>query len=137
MNSQSRTLEQAMAKGGVPYRLLGGTRFFDRAEIRDMVAYLCVINNPSDSIHLRRIANVPKRGIGERSLENAEMLASSLGISMLELMRNASHYEALPTAAAHSMEEFAKMIADFRVMADEGNISELIRRVYELSLIHI
>ena len=60
-----------------------------------MVAYLCVINNPSDSIHLRRIANVPKRGIGERSLENAEMLASSLGISMLELMRNASHYEAL------------------------------------------
>ena len=84
MNSQSRTLEQAMAKGGVPYRLLGGTRFFDRAEIRDMVAYLCVINNPSDSIHLRRIANVPKRGIGERSLENAEMLASSLGISMLE-----------------------------------------------------
>ena len=131
MNSQSRTLEQAMAKGGVPYRLLGGTRFFDRAEIRDMVAYLCVINNPSDSIHLRRIANVPKRGIGERSLENAEMLASSLGISMLELMRNASHYEALPTAAAHSMEEFAKMIADFRVMADEGNISELIRRVYE------
>lgn len=133
MNSQSRSVEQAMAKAGIPYRLLAGTRFFDRQEIRDIVAYLCVINNPSDNIHLRRIANVPKRGIGDSSLSKADMLASSLGISLLELMKDASSHSALPTAAAHAMEEFARMMGEFRVMAEEGSVSELIRRVSEIS----
>lgn len=133
MNSQSRSIEQALARAGVPYRLLGGTRFFDRAEIRDMMAYLCVINNPADNVHLRRIVNVPKRGIGASSLEKAEMLASSLGISMLELMKNATSYPTLPGAAAKSMVAFACMIEELRIAAEEGTVSELIRRVAELT----
>lgn len=133
MNSQSRTLEQAFARAGVPYRLLGGTRFFDRAEIRDMMAYLHVINNPSDNVHLRRIINVPKRGIGATSVEKAEMLSSSLGISMLELMKNASSYPALPGAAVKAMVAFAELIENLRTAAEECTVSELIRRTAEIT----
>lgn len=133
MNSQSRTIEQSLSRSGIPYRLLGGTRFFDRMEIRDILAYLCVINNPSDNIHLRRIINTPKRGIGDSSIEKAEMLASSLGITMMEIMRNASSYPTLPTTTAKAMSAFAGMIDNMRAEMKERTVSELIRFVIEES----
>ncbi len=131
-NSQSRALEQAMAKGGIPYRLLGGQRFFDRMEIRDMIAYLAVINNPLDTVHLRRIINTPKRGIGDASIEKAEMIASTEGISMLELMRSASRYPAL-TSAAGKMQKFVEMIDSLRESAFEMLPSALIKKVSEVT----
>lgn len=126
-NVQSRSIEQAFAKSGIPYRLLGGTRFFDRAEVKDMIAYLCVINNPLDSVHMRRIINVPKRGIGETSVNKAEMLASVEGISLLELMRNASRYPQL-SSAAKKMQAFVEMIDTMR----EGDISLVSRLIDKL-----
>ena len=133
MNAQSRSIEQSFSRAGIPYRLLGGTRFFDRMEIRDVLAYLCVINNPADTVHLRRIINVPKRGIGDSSIEKAEMLASSLGVTMLEVMRNATSYPALPTASAKAMIAFTDLIDEIRSECRERTVSELIRYVIEYS----
>lgn len=127
-NAQSRAIEQAFAKSGIPYRLLGGTRFFDRKEIRDIIAYLCVINNPIDSVHLRRIINVPKRGIGDTSTTNAEMLASTEGISLLELMRNASRYPSV-SSASKKMRAFVELIDALREAAVTLTPSALIKKV--------
>lgn len=130
-NVQSRSIEQAFAKSGIPYRLLGGTRFFDRAEVKDVIAYLCVINNPLDSVHLRRIINVPKRGIGDASVSKAEMLASVEGISLLELMRNAPRYPQL-SSAAKKMQAFVEMIDALRE-GDVNLVSVLIEKVVDLT----
>lgn len=129
MNAQARSIEQAFAKSGIPYRVLGGTRFFDRMEIRDMLAYLAVINNPLDSVHLRRIINVPKRGIGDRSYAVAEAIAATEGIPMLEMLRVAGRYKAIPTAAARAMGEFAAMIDTLRNDAALYPISSLVGKV--------
>jgi len=131
-NAQSRSIEQAMAKSGIPYRLLGGVRFFDRLEIKDIIAYLCVINNPLDSVHLRRIVNVPKRGIGDTSIAKAEMIASSEGISLLELMRNAPRYPQLSTSAK-KMQAFAEMMDALREAAVGLLPSALIKKVMDIS----
>ena len=109
-NAQSRSIEQALAKSGIPYRMLGALRFFDRQEIKDILAYLAVINNPSDNIHLKRIINTPRRGIGNKSIEAAEILAESEGVSLLEVLSRAGSYKAIPAAAAKSMTDLAKLI---------------------------
>lgn len=132
-NAQSRSIEQALTKSGIPYRMLGGLRFYDRMEIRDVLAYLCVINNPLDDLRLKRIINVPKRGIGEKSVATAEAMAVASGYPMLEFIRHAQDYKAIPTAAAKSMEELAKLIDDLRFEAAELPVSELIRKVVEIA----
>lgn len=129
VNAQSRSIEQALAKSGIPYRVLGGTRFFDRMEIRDMLAYLAVINNPFDSVHLRRIVNTPKRGIGDQSYSVAEAIAAAEGIPMLEMLRVAGRYKAIPTASARSMAEFAAMIDELKAEAATRTISSLVEKV--------
>ena len=132
-NAQSRTLEQVFAKSGIPYRMLGGQRFFDRMEIRDVLAYLCVINNPRDDIRLKRILNVPKRGIGLKSASTAEAMAVAGGIPMLEFMRSAQNYRAIPPAAAKAMEELAKLIESLRTLSTEKSIADLIRAVIDIT----
>ncbi|MBR2848431.1 MAG: UvrD-helicase domain-containing protein [Clostridia bacterium] len=132
-NAQSRSLEQAFAKSGIPYRMLGGTRFYDRLEIRDILAYLCLINNPLDDLRLKRIINVPKRGIGDKSILTAEAMAIASGYPMLEFIRHAQDYKAIPVAAAKSMEEFAQLIEDLRIEAAESSVSDLIRNVVEIT----
>lgn len=79
MNSQSNILEKVFVKSGIPYRIIGGHRFYERREIRDMIAYLSVINNPSDEIRLRRIVNQPKRSIGDKTIATASEIAGALG----------------------------------------------------------
>lgn len=69
MNAQSNQLERAFKRNAIPYKIIGGIRFFDRAEVKDMLAYLCVVNNPADDLRLRRIINMPPRGIGARTIE--------------------------------------------------------------------
>jgi DNA helicase-2/ATP-dependent DNA helicase PcrA len=78
-NAQSNALEYALKRNGVPYKMVGGTKFFDRAEVKDMLAYLCVLNNPLDDLRLRRIINVPARAIGAATVEKAEALAAGPG----------------------------------------------------------
>lgn len=128
-NSMSRAIEQAFAKSGIPYRMIGSMRFFERAEIKDMLAYLSVVNNPGDSVRLRRIVNTPRRGIGDKSLQAASDIADSLGIPLLEVMCNAKSYAAIPTGAANSMMLLANLFADLRRDAGEMKISQLIENI--------
>ena len=86
MNAQSNALEYAFKRNGVPYQVIGGTKFFERAEVKDMLAYLAVINNPSDDLRLRRIINNPPRGIGAKSIETVQVLAQEQSMPMMERM---------------------------------------------------
>ncbi len=108
-NAQSNAIEAAFKRSGVPYRIIGGTRFFDRAEVKDMLAYLSVVNNPGDDLRLRRIINNPPRGIGPKSVEMAARQAEAEGVPLFEIVRNAKNYPALERAAAR-FAAFAELI---------------------------
>jgi DNA helicase-2/ATP-dependent DNA helicase PcrA len=95
MNSQSNILEKIFVKSGIPYRIIGGLRFYERKEIKDMIAYLSVINNPNDEIRLRRIINQPKRSIGDKTIAQATEIASTVGESVFEVIKHADEYEPL------------------------------------------
>lgn len=133
MNSQSRSIEQVFAKSGIPYRLLGGMRFFERAEIKDIIAYLALVNNPNDDLRLRRIINTPRRGIGEKSLQIAEALAYEEGCPLLEFLRRAKRYPALSPATANQMVSFVYMIDSFREAAQTMGVANLIEMIVEQS----
>lgn len=126
-NVQSRTIEQAFAKSAIPYRMLGSLRFFDRQEIKDILSYLAVVNNPKDSVRLKRIINIPKRGIGDRSIDAAHIIAESEGISLLEVLEKAQSYTAIPSSAAKKMEELFKFFQD--LSKEELSVSALIEKI--------
>lgn len=100
MNAQSNQLETAFKRNGVPYRIIGGTRFFDRAEVKDMIAYLAVLNNPEDDLRLQRIVNNPPRGIGAKTMENAQEVARREETSLFSVLDNARMYPELERSAA-------------------------------------
>ncbi len=130
MNSQSLTIERMLTKNGIPHRLLGGTRFYDRAEIKDMLAYLCVIGNVKDEVRLKRIINVPKRGIGSRTIEIVSEIAYQLGESMYDILGRAEEFPML-SKASKKLKSFHTMIEDFRNFAEENPISDLYKKVVE------
>lgn len=130
-NSQSRSIEQALTKSGIPYRMLGGLRFFDRMEVKDIIAYLALINNPNDDLRLRRIINTPRRGIGDKSVQIAETLAYEEGCPILEFLRRVKRYNAISSSTANQMVNFVYMIDKFREAAGQMGISELIEYVVE------
>jgi DNA helicase-2/ATP-dependent DNA helicase PcrA len=117
INAMSNRLEYAMKRNGIPYRIYGGMRFYDRAEIKDMLAYLCVINNTSDELRLRRIINNPPRGIGEATVEKASALAQSEGVSLYTILKNSIDYSEL-RAAANRLRAFTDIIEDVRSKKD-------------------
>ena len=130
VNAQSNIIEQLLARSGIPYRVIGGHRFFDRLEIRDAIAYLTVVNNSSDNIRLRRIINVPKRGIGDATVNKAAEIASGLGISLFEVLSHADEYEALSRSGKKLM-EFTDMINSLRELADNVPLPELFEKILE------
>lgn len=130
VNELARSLETTFAKSGVPYRILGGTRFYDRKEIRDMTAYLSVINTPSDSLRLKRIINEPKRKIGTATVEAVEEIGLREGLSMYEVMRRSSEYVAL-AKSADKLRAFVDMMDGIR--AEFVKPSEIIASVFERS----
>ena len=99
MNAQSNQMENACKRNGIPYRIIGGTRFFDRAEVKDMVAYLAVLNNPEDDLRLQRIINNPPRGIGQKTVETAQEIARRDGASLYAVIDNARLYPELERSA--------------------------------------
>jgi DNA helicase-2/ATP-dependent DNA helicase PcrA len=109
MNAQSNALEQAFRRNGMPYKVFGGMKFFDRAEVKDMLSYLCVIHNPSDDLRLKRIINVPARKIGPTTVEKAQTLATDGNCALFEILEQATRYPELKSAAAR-LEEFCRMI---------------------------
>ena len=118
MNAQSNQMETAFKRNGIPYRIIGGTRFFDRAEVKDMVAYLCVLNNPDDDLRLSRIINVPTRGIGDRTVEAAKDIAASENRSLWQIIKDARHYAELQKAAA-KLSQFSDMMEELRRQSTE------------------
>ena len=128
VNELARSLETAFAKSGVPYRILGSMRFYDRKEIKDIGAYLAIINSPGDNLRLKRIINEPKRKIGAATVEAIEGIAESLGTSMYEVMRNVTEYEALGKSA-EKLSAFVDMIE--KIKAEMTLPSELISAVFE------
>ena len=131
MNVQSRAIEQALAKSAIPYRVLGGLRFFDRMEVKDIVSYLNVINNPLDDVRLKRIINTPRRGIGSKSFEVASVIAAAEGFSVLELLRNAKKYTAISAIAAKAMQDFSYLIDSLKEFSSSHSTSETIAKVIE------
>ncbi len=117
MNAQTNKLEYAFKRNGVPYRIIGGTRFFDRSEIKDLLAYLCVIQAPEDDLRLTRIINTPPRGIGDKTVETAQSIAIAEGVPLFEVISRANTYDELQRASV-KLREFAIMLADFRELAE-------------------
>jgi len=117
--AQSNAIERALVKSGVPYRVIGGHRFYDTQEVRDAMAYLRVINNPADSVSLRRIVNVPKRGIGETTMDHAAEIAAGLGTTLYEVIAHADHYPALSRAAS-KLQSFVQLLESVRSLANDG-----------------
>ena len=117
MNAQSSQMEFAFKRNGIPYRIIGGTRFFDHTEVKDMLAYLNVICTPADDLRLARIINRPPRGIGERSIELVRELAAENGQSMFEVCKSADRYPELSRAAV-KLRQFAAMIEELKRFAE-------------------
>jgi DNA helicase-2/ATP-dependent DNA helicase PcrA len=128
-HAQSRALEAAMMKGGMPYQIIGGVRFYERREIKDLLAYLKLISNPDDDVSFRRILNVPKRGIGAVTLEKIE--AESDGESLHTFIRKPEALDSLGTAQRSRVIEFAKMMAAFELTALDQTAHELLTAVIE------
>jgi len=124
MNAQSRELEMAMKRNGVPYKVIGGIRFFDRAEVKDMLSYLCVLHNPEDDLRLQRIINNPPRGIGQRTVDTAQDLAERNGLSLWDVITHAGRYAQLQKPAG-KLAAFVKMIETLRARAEECGLVEL------------
>ncbi len=118
-NAQSNALEYAFKRNGIAYKIIGGTRFFDRAEIKDMLAYLCVLNNRADDLRLKRIINNPPRGLGTKSIETVERLAQAEGRPMYDLVSDPHSYGPLEKAAAKLL-QFTAMMEELAELLDEG-----------------
>ena len=122
MNAQSNQIEQAFKRNGVPYRIIGGTRFFDRAEVKDVLAYLAVLDNPEDDLRLTRIINNPPRGIGAKTVETAQELARRDESSFYAVIDNAALYPELQKASK-KLEEFTGMIRGLYQLLAENRLS--------------
>ena len=118
-NAQSNALEYAMKRNGIPYRIIGGTRFFDRAEIKDMLAYLCVINNRADDLRLKRIINNPARGLGPKALDTAQRLAEAEQMPLYHVISNPNGYASLDKSAS-KMLQFTSMIDGLEQLLEDG-----------------
>ena len=131
MNSQSRAIEDILLREDIPYKVIGGLKFYERKEIKDTIAYLRLIANTSDNISLKRIINEPKRGIGKTSLDNVEEISYQAGISMYEVIKHADQY-GLNRVFANSR-EFVELIEEMKSKKEELEISELIKLVLNKS----
>jgi DNA helicase-2/ATP-dependent DNA helicase PcrA len=127
-NAQSRALEDALRNHGVPYRIFGGLRFYDRKEIKDIIAYLRVLQNPADIVSLRRIINVPARGIGDTTIDKLERAAAQAGIMLYQAAMNPDGSDVTPSAKK-KLKEFTGMMERMRTDLGVLTITDLVRRV--------
>jgi len=127
-NAQSRVIEDVLVKSNIPYTIVGGTKFYDRKEIKDILAYLRVISNPDDDISLERIINVPKRNIGDTTVEKLAAYAAAHGMSLYSAMQEAS-YIGLSARAANAVAAFSELLSHLIQMADYLSVTELVEEV--------
>lgn len=131
MNAQTNKLEYAFKRNGIPYRIIGGTRFFDRLEVKDMLAYLFVTLTPADDLRLLRIINSPPRGIGEKTIETATAIAAARGLSLFEVVQNAPAYPELSKGTAAKLRAFAELIEGFIATAETAAPDVLFDEIVE------
>lgn len=131
MNTQSRAIEEILRRESIPYKIIGGLKFYERKEIKDIISYLRLIQNPSDNLSLKRIINEPKRGIGKTSLDKIEELSNNTGIPMYEIIKNAEQY-GLNRVFLNSR-EFVNVIEELRTKKDNMKISDLIKETLKKS----
>ncbi|WP_137597336.1 DNA helicase PcrA [Paucilactobacillus kaifaensis] len=130
-NAQSRTIEETFLKANVPYTMVGGHKFYDRKEIRDVLSYLTLLVNPADSISFERVVNEPKRGIGSSSVDKLRLFAQEHGWSLLEAAQNASINNELTSRARNKIEEFGLLINDLTKMVEFLSVTELTEQILE------
>ena len=131
MNTQSRAIEEILRRESIPYKIIGGLKFYERKEIKDIISYLRLIQNPSDNLSLKRIINEPKRGIGKTSLDKIEELSINSGVPMYEIIKNAEQY-GLNRVFLNSR-EFVNAIEELRAKKDDIKISDLIKEILKKS----
>lgn len=130
MNAQSNVLESVFVRLGIPYRVVGGMRFYDRKEIKDIIAYLNLLNNTSDNIRLRRIINEPKRGIGDTTLSYVAEIAAAEDKSYFDIMEHAKEYPTL-SRAAEKMQAFCSIIRELQRAAEDYSLTDLLQTVIQ------
>ncbi|MBE6826180.1 MAG: ATP-dependent DNA helicase PcrA [Ruminococcus sp.] len=132
MNALSNNVERALIRSRIPYRVYGGVRFQDRKEIKDVTSYLCVLQNPNDTVRFERIVNMPKRGIGDATIATILAIASDLHMTPLEVMKSAEDFPALARRTAPLL-KFAQMMEDLSEMAETEPLDKLFDAVLERS----
>lgn len=128
-NTQSRIFEEMLIKSGISYNMVGGLKFYERKEIKDIIAYLRVIFNPADSLSLLRIINVPKRGIGDASLSKIQAYAAANNVSLFEAVSNAAAIDGLSSRFVSKLDDLAGIIFELMNLASEAPVEDLIDRV--------
>ena len=132
-NAQSRAMEEELLKQGIPYTIVGGVKFYDRKEIKDMLAYLRVIQNPADSVSFRRIVNVPRRGVGDTSLGHLQAAADQAGMSLYEVCRQLHTVTTLGAKAKNALTDLIRLLDHLREAATKESVADLITRVMKES----
>ena len=130
-NAQSRVFEEVFIRVGLPYRVVGGVRFYERREVRDLLAYLRLIANPADEVSLRRVLNVPRRGIGDRAEEYVAAFAQRERITFAQALARPADVPGLAARSAHAIEGFNALIGDLRDLAESGPVAELAEAVLD------
>ncbi|PUA34438.1 DNA helicase PcrA [Paenibacillus elgii] len=131
-NAQSRVVEEILIKSDIPYQIVGGIKFYDRKEIKDILAYLRLISNPDDDISFARIVNVPKRGIGDTTVERLGAAAGQFGVSMFAMLENVDSME-IGAKARNALADFRDMIENLYRMVDYLSVTELTEKMLEMS----
>ena len=132
-NAQSRAIEESLVRWGIPYIVVGGLRFYDRREIKDLLAYLRLLVNPADTVSLLRVINVPKRGIGKTTIQRLTDAANQLGIPLWDVVSDAEAVRSLGGRSARGLLQFCELLNDLRLRVQDAAPSELIQQVMEKS----
>ena len=130
-NAQSRALEEVLTRFSIPYRVVGGLRFYDRREIKDLLAYMRLAVNPADSVSLRRIINTPRRGIGKTTLDNLDKAAGELGVPLWDIIKDETSVKTLAGRAGKKVTGFANMVSSWQERAENTSPTELVQDVLE------
>ncbi len=133
VNAQSRVFEKVFVTRGIPYRIIGGLRFYDRAEVKDIIAYLRVLHNPSDSVSVKRVINVPTRGIGSTTVTRLEQAGRERGMSLLDIARHAEALPELDTRARQAVARFVKIMDSLRSKLATRTLTETTEAVIKES----
>ena len=130
-NAQSRVFEEAMMKGDIPYKIVAGVRFYDRREIKDILAYLKTLDNPVDDVGVKRIINVPKRGIGQRTVEKIEEYSDQLGIDFFQGLLDIQKIADISARAKNQIQRFTDLVIDLRQRREELSVTEIVEEIYD------